>query len=175
MKKNITFILILAMFLINISLTFSQENFLSRKQDALLLNNYQLKKAAINSSVDDFGVFYFKDTLYFSSNKKRRRVTQHLNEDNTYFYDIYFSVLNTTNQKTNKISILSGTVNTISNESLPFITKSGKTMYYTANLKKGNQLMMKSIQTAKLYLMILKRYYILFQIEIRLAVLIFIH
>jgi outer membrane protein OmpA-like peptidoglycan-associated protein len=76
--------------------------------------------------------------LYFSSNKKRRRVTQHLNEDNTYFYDIYFSVLNTTNQKTNKISILSGTVNTISNESLPFITKSGKTMYYTANLKKGN-------------------------------------
>jgi hypothetical protein len=138
MKKTSTLILIFALFLINISFTYSQEGLLRIKQDTLLLNNYQLKKAAINSSDDDFGVFNFRDTLYFSSNRKRRRVIQHQNEDNTYFYDIYFSSVDTTNQKTNKTSFLSGTVNTTSNESLPFITKSGKTMYYTANLKKGS-------------------------------------
>jgi len=118
----------------------SQDVLLRIKQDAVLLNNYQLKKVAVNSSADDFGVFNFKDTLYFSSNRKRRRVTQHRNEDDTYFYDIYFSSVDTTNQKNNKISFLSGTVNTTSNESSPFITKSGKTMYYTANLKKGRRI-----------------------------------
>jgi outer membrane protein OmpA-like peptidoglycan-associated protein len=138
MKKSRTLILICAFFLINIPLICSQESFLRIKQDAVLSNNYQLKKTAINSSADDFGLFYFKDTIYFSSNRKRRRVTQHRNEDHTYFYDIYFSPLDTTNQENNKISFLSGTVNTTSNESLPFITKSGKTMYYTANLKKGS-------------------------------------
>ena len=137
MKKTSTLILIFALFLINISFTYGQEG-LRIKQDTLLLNNYQLKKAAINSSDDEYGVFNFKDTLYFSSNRIRRRVIQHLNEDNTYFYDIYFSSVDTTNQKTNKTSFLSGTVNTTSNESLPFITKSGKTMYYTANLKNGS-------------------------------------
>jgi outer membrane protein OmpA-like peptidoglycan-associated protein len=131
-------ILIFALFLINSSLIFSQEVLLRIKQDAVFLNNYQLKKAAINSSYDDFGIFNFKDTLYFSSNRKRRRVIQHQNEDNTYFYDIYFSPVDTTNQKKNKTSFLSGIVNTTSNESSPFITKSGKTMYYTANLKKGS-------------------------------------
>jgi outer membrane protein OmpA-like peptidoglycan-associated protein len=140
MIKKSTLILIFALFFINISLIFGQEVLLRIKQDAILLNNYQLKKAAINSSADDFGVFNFKDTLYFSSNRKRRRVTQHRNEDDTYFYDIYFSPVDTTNQKNNKTSFLSGTVNTTSNESLPFITKSGKTMYYTANLKKGKRI-----------------------------------
>ena len=140
MKKNRTLILFFALFFINISLIFNQEVLLRIKQDAVLLNNYQLKKAAINSSYDDFGVFSFKDTLYFSSNRKRRRVTQHRNEDDTYFYDIYFSPVDTTNQKNNKTSFLSSTVNTTANESLPFITKSGKTMYYTANLKKGRRI-----------------------------------
>ena len=101
MKKNRTLILFFALFFINISLIFNQEVLLRIKQDAVLLNNYQLKKAAINSSYDDFGVFNFKDTLYFSSNRKRRRVTQHRNEDDTYFYDIYFSPVDTTNQKNN--------------------------------------------------------------------------
>ena len=140
MKKTKTLILIFALFLINISLIFSQEGLLRILQDAALLNNYQLKKAAINSSYGDFGVFNFKDTLYFSSNRKRRRVTQHRNEDDTYFYDIYFSPVDTTNQKNSKISFLTGTVNTTSNEASPFITKSGKTMYYTANLKKGRRI-----------------------------------
>jgi outer membrane protein OmpA-like peptidoglycan-associated protein len=111
------------------------------KQDAVLLNNYQLKKAAINLSADDLGVFIHNDTLYFSSNRIRRRVTQLLNEDNTYFYDIYFFPLDTTNQKNSKISFLSGTVNTTLNESLPVITKSGKIMYYTANLKKEGEVL----------------------------------
>jgi hypothetical protein len=79
MKKTSTLILIFALFLINISFTYSQEGLLRIKQDTLLLNNYQLKKAAINSSDDDFGVFNFRDTLYFSSNRKRRRVIQHQN------------------------------------------------------------------------------------------------
>jgi outer membrane protein OmpA-like peptidoglycan-associated protein len=140
MKKNSTLILIFALFFINSSLIFGQEVLLRIKQDAVLLNNYQLKKSAINSSYDDFGVFNFKDTLYFSSNRKRRRVTQLINEDDTYFYDIYFSPADTTNQKKNKTSFLSGIVNTTSNESSPFITKSGKTMYYTANLKKGRRI-----------------------------------
>ena len=140
MKKNRTLILFFALFFINISLIFNQEVLLRIKQDAVLLNNYQLKKAAINSSYDDFGVFNFKDTLYFSSNRKRRRLTQLINEDDTYFYDIYFSPVDTTNQKKNKTSFLSGIVNTTSNESSPFITKSGKTMYYTANLKKGKRI-----------------------------------
>jgi hypothetical protein len=96
-------ILIFALFLINSSLIFSQEVLLRIKQDAVFLNNYQLKKAAINSSYDDFGIFNFKDTLYFSSNRKRRRVIQHQNEDNTYFYDIYFSPVDTTNQKKIKL------------------------------------------------------------------------
>jgi outer membrane protein OmpA-like peptidoglycan-associated protein len=140
MKKNRTLILFFALFFINISLIFNQEVLLRIKQDAVLLNNYQLKKSAINSSYDDFGVFNFKDILYFSSNRKRRRVTQHINEDDTYFYDIYFSSVDTTNQKNNRISFLSGIVNTTSNESSPFITKSGKTIYYTANLKKGRRI-----------------------------------
>jgi outer membrane protein OmpA-like peptidoglycan-associated protein len=140
MKKSSTLILIFALFFINISLIFGQEVLLRIKQDAVLLNNYQLKKAAINSSADDFCVFSFKDTLYFSSNRERRRVTQHINEDGTYFYDIYFSSVDTTNQKNNRISFLSDSVNTTSNESSPFITKSGKTMYYTANLNKGRRI-----------------------------------
>ena len=99
MIKKSTLILIFALFFINISLIFSQEVLLRIKQDAVLLNNYQLKKAAINSFDDDFGVFNFKETLYFSSNRKRSRVIQHQNEDHTYFYDIYFSLVDTTNQK----------------------------------------------------------------------------
>lgn len=138
MKKARILILIFGLFLINISLIFSQESFLRINHDAVLSNNYQLKKAAINSSADDLGVFIHNDTAYFSSNIKRRRVIQGLNEDNTYFYDIYFSPLDTTNQKNNKISFLSGTVNTRLNESLPYITESGKTMYYTANLNTGS-------------------------------------
>lgn len=141
MKKTTTLILIIELILLNVSFLFSQEDLLRIEKKAALAKNYTLKKSAINSSVDDFGVFNFKDTLYFSSNRKRRHVIQYLNEDSKYFNNIYFSPVDTTKQKNNNISLLSGAVNTIFNESFPFITKSGKTMYYTANLKKDGEVL----------------------------------
>jgi outer membrane protein OmpA-like peptidoglycan-associated protein len=141
MKKTTTLILIIELILLNVSFLFSQEDLLRIEKKAALAKNYTLKKSAINSSVDDFGVFSFKDTLYFSSNRKRRHVIQYLNEDSKYFNNIYFSPVDTTKQKNNNISLLSGAVNTIFNESFPFITKSGKTMYYTANLKKDGEVL----------------------------------
>lgn len=140
MNMHKTSFLRLVLFLLYSPVIFCQQGIIKNKQDTTVLsNNYKLQKASINSTADNVGAFVYKDTLYFSSNKKRRRVIQYLNQDKSYMADIYFTPVNS-NQKNKKILTLSGTVNTILNESFPFITKSGTTMYYTANLKHGGRI-----------------------------------
>jgi outer membrane protein OmpA-like peptidoglycan-associated protein len=141
MKKTRALILIIEFVLLNISFLFSQEDLLRIEMEDALDKNYTLKKSGINSSTNTSGAFSYKDTLYFSSNRRRRRIIQHVNEDYSDFYNIYFSSVDTTNQKNNNISLLSGAVNTIFNESFPFITKSGKTIYYTANLTEDGEVL----------------------------------
>ncbi len=129
MKPNKAPVFILSIVtLLNISFVFSQEKFIKMELDSVMSANYLIKKAAISSENDEFGVFTYNDTLYFSSNKKRRSPIQYLSKERNYPFNIYY----VSNNKKNS-TLLKGEINKKLNESLPVITKDGTTMYYTAN------------------------------------------
>lgn len=133
MKIYLKPFLIITFYLLPMSVVFCQNGFVKKQQNSVLSTNYKIEKVFINSTTsDNLGAFMYKDTLYFSSNEKRRRAIQHFNKDKSYMYDIYYTPINTYQKKVKK---LKGAVNTRLSETLPFITKNGKTMYYTANLK----------------------------------------
>ncbi len=106
-----------------------------RNSNFVVSNNYRLKKINLNSDADDVGVFIANDTLYFSSNRKTRRVIQTMSfENKKYFFNIYNGPLDSISSIYQKdSSVLKGEITTTLNESFPFITKDGKTMFYTAN------------------------------------------
>ena len=116
-----------------------QEQLFKQQLHSVLLDNYEIQKISVNSSSDDRGAFFYKDTLFFSSNRRTRRVKQLIHkEDLSYVFNLYTATKK--KRKRYSIAFLKGDVNTKLNQSLPVITKDGSTMYFTGNTSKGAEI-----------------------------------
>ncbi len=118
---------------------FSQNTNCQENLDAIMSANYELEKAIINSEADDFGVFVKGNKVYFSSNRVEKKAIQTVNaETNQYLFGIYATLYTSEGSElvlsNKKIHLVKGDVNTKLNESLPYITKDGNTMYFTGNV-----------------------------------------
>jgi outer membrane protein OmpA-like peptidoglycan-associated protein len=126
---------ILLLLVLNAYKSVNQELFSKKMLDSLLTANYEVQKMNFNKNSDELGSFEYNDTIYFSSNRRTRRIKQLVHkEDGSYVFNMYR--LFKDEKKRDKIRLLEGDVNTKLNESLPFITQDGSTMYFTANSTK---------------------------------------
>ena len=94
-------------------------------------SRYDIDNLSINSRQTDFGGFLNKDTLYFTSNRKRRIPERKIDAwTGELFNDIYRVTINE-GEVYNNINLVSGEINSLYHDSSPTLSKDGNTMYFT--------------------------------------------
>jgi outer membrane protein OmpA-like peptidoglycan-associated protein len=96
--------------------------------DFKIMDKYTLEKAAFNSDYSDFGAFEKDGKIYFVSARDEgmSRKSKIYSWNGEPFLDVY-------QLEADKVSPVSGDVNTILHDGPLCITKDGKTMYFTRN------------------------------------------
>ncbi len=97
--------------------------------------NYESIKSTINKDSNEFGLLVSNGLAYFSSRRKINKPFQVIDKKGVNFYAIYTAEIYYKNGtkffKKNKI--IRGNINNESNKIVSYISKDGKTLFYTSN------------------------------------------
>ena len=93
---------------------------------------YAINKISLNSKDTDFGATIINDTVYFSSNRKRRKPARRIDTwSGGSFLDLYTSPHDEYLGEYGEPKLSKGEINSAYHDSSPTISKDGNTMYFT--------------------------------------------